>query len=369
MPNFYTRKSNKCSWREDDLLRAVTAINDENVSVRAAIRTFSVPESTIRYRMKKNDFSKHALGPDSQLGRDTEHKLVNHVKKLQGVGFAPTQRELRKLAYQLAEKLGKRHIFNTDKKIAGKVWLSSFMRRYLELMVRKAQGISRARTERMSREEVKNYFTLLADILTSNDLLNKPIYIWNCDEIGVQLNNEPKKVVASKGSKDVHVVTSAEKGETISILACCNAEEQFLPPYCIFKGVYANLNMQKVLHLRKPPGKNLLILDGHASHMSNADMLQIASDNDIILLCLPSHTIHYLQPLDRVVFKPFKTYFKDACQQLVTRRSGTGRITREDFGELLQSAWSRSATVRLATTAFQATGIHPLDINAIPEHV
>ncbi|XP_072394998.1 uncharacterized protein [Diabrotica undecimpunctata] len=119
---------------------------------------------------------------------------------------------------------------------------------------------------------------------------------------------------------------------------------------------------------RKTPGKCLLILDGYASHMSNADILQIASDSDIFLLCLTSYTTHYLQPLDRVVFKLFKTYFKDACQQLVTRRSETGRITREDFVELLQSAWSRSATVKLTSTAFQATGINPLDINAIPEH-
>jgi hypothetical protein len=37
--------------------------------------------------------------------------------------------------------------------------------------------------------------------------------------------------------KDVHVLTSGEKGETVSVIACSNAEGNFLPPYCIFKGV------------------------------------------------------------------------------------------------------------------------------------
>lgn len=396
MPNVYVRKSEKGTWTEENLVEAVHAIQNDSVSIRAASRQFSVPESTIRNRLKRNDFVKRAMGPDSQLGSAAEAKLVGHIKKLQAVGFAPTQREVRVLAYELAQKLDKKTSFSSDMKMAGKVWFSSFLRRNAELSIRKAQGISRARTEGMNRAEVKRYFTLLSNILTENNLLDKPACIWNCDEIGIQLNNEPKKVVAAKGSKDVHVVTSAEKGETISILACCSAEGQFLPPFCIFKGVYAkpqygkgappgtSIKMRKESaymsselfmswitdHFipRKPPGKNLLILDGHASHMSNVQMLELALENDIIILCLPSHTTHYLQPLDRVVFKPFKTYFKDACGKLVANRHGTGKITRDDFGELLNSAWSRSATVQLATSAFRATGIYPLNIDAIPEH-
>lgn len=396
MPNVYVRKSNKGSWSEEDLRRATEAIKNDSFSIRAASRQFNIPESTLRNRLRRNTFEKHALGPDSQLGVDAEKKLAHHIKKLQAVGFAPTQHDVRILAYSLAETLGKKHTFNSEKKIAGKVWFASFMRRNADLSVRKAQGISRARTEGMNREEVKNYFNLLTSILTENDLLRKPGCIWNCDEIGLQLNNEPGKVVAAKGSKDVHVITSAEKGETITILGCCNAEGQFLPPYCIFKGVYAKPQYERgappgsVVKMRresayisselfmdwmaqhfiprKPAGKNLLILDGHTSHMNSPDMLQVAADNDVIILCLPSHTTHYLQPLDRVVFKPFKTYFKDACGKLVTARQGTGRISRDDFGELLNSAWSRSANVQLATSAFRATGIYPLNIDAIPEH-
>lgn len=395
MPNVYVRKSSKGSWSEEDLLQAVRAI-ENGLSIRSAGKQFKIPESTLRNRLKVNDFEKKGMGPGAQLGADAEKKLSRHIQKLQTVGFAPTQRNVRNLAYDLAESLNKENTFNKETKMAGKVWFSSFMRRHPELSVRKAQGISRARTEGMNRAEIKSYFTLLTEILTENALFEKPACIWNCDEIGVQLNNEPGKVIAAKGSKDVHVVTSAEKGETITVLACCSAEGQFLPPYCIFKGVYAKpqymtgappgtvMKMNKksayittelfmnwmTQHFipRKPAGKNILVLDGHASHMNSADMLQVASDNDIIIVCLPSHTTHYLQPLDRVVFKPFKTYFKDACAKLVSTRRGTGKITRDDFGALLNSAWSRAATVQLATSAFRATGIYPLNMDAIPEH-
>jgi transposase len=42
----------------------------------------------------------------------------------------------------------------------------------------------------------------------------------------------------------------------------------------------------------------VLILDGHSSHNS-IELLQIAKANDIILVELPEHTSHWLQPLDR----------------------------------------------------------------------
>lgn len=47
----------------------------------------------------------------------------------------------------------------------------------------------------------------------------------------------------------------------------------------------------------------------------------------------------------------------------------TERITRDDFSELLYSAWSRSDNnVQVATSTFHATGIYPLNMDAIPKH-
>lgn len=89
----------------------------------------------------------------------------------------------------------------------------------------------------MNRDEIKEYFSLLSTLMEENDLFNKPGSIFNMDESGLQLNSRPGAVVAEKGSKTVPVVTSSEKGETITILACCNAEGMFLPPFVVMKGV------------------------------------------------------------------------------------------------------------------------------------
>ena len=41
----------------------------------------------------------------------------------------------------------------------------------------------------------------------------------------------------------------------------------------------------------------LLIIDGHESHV-NVEFLQYAENNNIIVLALPPHLTHHMQPLD-----------------------------------------------------------------------
>lgn len=48
--------------------------------------------------------------------------------------------------------------------------------------------------------------------------------IFNMDEAGLQLNNRSGQVIAMKGSKAGSSITSIEKGEAITIIACCNSE-------------------------------------------------------------------------------------------------------------------------------------------------
>ncbi|KAJ3639912.1 hypothetical protein Zmor_003240 [Zophobas morio] len=396
MPTMYgPRKSSRGQWSEEQLKAAVEAVRNQNWSIRQAAKDHNIPEKTLRTRLKTGNLKKGSLGGASFLGEEAEKKLVAHIRNLQSAGFAPSRKTLRQLAYNLAKSMGLQGRFNNTKKIAGNDWLKLFMRRNPTLSIRQSEGVSLARAEGMNKEEVQQYFQLLTKTLTDHDLLNKPLSIFNMDETGLQLNNEPGKVVAIKGSKVVQSIKSTERGETITLVACCNAEGNFLPPYCIFKGVNKQLAWEEAMppgsvikmrresayineelfmdcltnHFipRKPPGKCILILDGHGSHMNSYEMLETAVENDVILLCLPSHTTHYLQPLDRSFFKSLKAFFKNQCDEFVRANPQT-KIHRRHFGMLLSSAWANAATSKNGTSGFAATGIFPLKPSVIPEY-
>ncbi|CAH2000356.1 unnamed protein product [Acanthoscelides obtectus] len=96
-------------------------------------------------------------------------------------------------------------------------------------------------------------------------------------------------------------------------------------------------------------------------------MLQYAKEHNIILLCFPSHCTHYLQPLDRSVFKSVKSAFYKSCQLWLKQHAGR-LITRYQFGELLSDCWGKSATPENATSGFRATGIYPFNPDIIPDY-
>lgn len=278
--------------------------------------------------------------------------------------------------------------------MAGQHWLKSFLERHPELSIRQAEGLSIARAQGLNRDEVNKMFELLLKVLTENDLIDKPDRIYNTDETGVQMNNNPGKVIATKGAKVVNSITSSEKGETMSIIACCNAVGNYVPPVVIIKGVnkrpefqeglppganvymnkksaYVNSELfQKWLKEQfvpiKPQGKVLLILDGHSSHTTAIDLLELAQENDIILFCLPSHTTQALQPLDRSFFKPFKTYFASETKNWMLSHKDR-KINRYIAGKLIGNAWARAATSSNAVNGFRACGIFPYNPSAIPD--
>jgi hypothetical protein len=84
----------------------------------------------------------------------------------------------------------------------------------------------------------------------------------------------------------------------------------------------------------KRPGKVFLVLDGHASHTNSMEVLEFAEINEIILLCFPKHTIHYLQPLDRAFFKSLKSHYYWECKQFI-RTNPTRKLKRTIFKKLL----------------------------------
>lgn len=398
MPTFYKRKNNngRRQWNADSLQGAMDAVRNGIMGVNKAAREFGIPKSTLKDRIKASNAKVTTrLGPSSCLGDDAENKLVIHIKKLQAHGFAPDRESVRKWAFELAEKLKIQHKFNKETRTAGYDWLNLFLRRHPDIAIRKAEGVSIARASHMNRENVNQFFQLLDKILSDNQLHDKPANIFNTDETGLQLNNKPCHVLAAKGSKNVSSITSGEKGETISVIACCNAEGVFLPPFAIFKGknkkddyldgmpagsaiamsqksAYVNANIFKDWlenHFipRKPAGTVLLILDGHTSHTNSVEVLEFCEANNVVLLCLPSHTTHYLQPLDRSFFKSLKSNYYSACNNFL-KANPARKITRQQFGQLLGSSWSKSATVQNGSAGFRATGIAPFNPEIIPDY-
>lgn len=109
----------------------------------------------------------------------------------------------------------------------------------------------------------------------------------------------------------------------------------------------------------------LLILDGHCSHCT-LKFLALAEKYRIIVLCLPPHTTHALQPCDVGAFGPLSTNYKKE----VSKRSKLNIAIKKDnilhvYGSARLLSF-REATIK---SAFRKTGIHPFNPAILPDNI
>ena len=91
------------------------------------------------------------------------------------------------------------------------------------------------------QQELDNYYITLRNVLTENNLMDKPGQIYNVDESGMPLDHRSPRVIARKGQGKVRYCISGNKSQ-ITIAACINAIRQTMLPFIIFNA--KNLNME-----------------------------------------------------------------------------------------------------------------------------
>ena len=114
--------------------------------------------------------------------------------------------------------------------------------------------------------------------------------------------------------------------------------------------------------------KVLLILDGHKSHTHNLKALELATESGVIMVSLPPHTSHRMQPLDVSFFKPLKTFYYQHIEQWMRAHPGRA-VTALQISRLFGLAYGKAATVSNAVNGFKVTGICPFNPLIFPDHV
>lgn len=392
MVSNYKRKANSTyfRWTKTDMEKAVNAVKAGSTLREAAV-TFVVPKSTLQRKViinaNKEEFTVgNKSGHPTVFNASQEKLLCNRLVHLEKIGCPLAPKDARNAAYQLAQKLHVLNKFNKHRNQAGKDWFKRFMIRNRTLSIRKPVGLSQARLRAMTKARVEHFFNLLKNLMEEKGI-NGGETIFNMDESGLPLNNRPSnKVIAKRGKRVVSKIMATERGENVTLIACCNAAGHFIPPGIIFKGVRMNEELQQYLpsesvvfmtrtsynaeetfykwlahfNQHKNSDKCILVLDGHASHIKSLRVIEYCDANNISVICLPSHTSHMLQPLDISFFKTLKSYYFNHTNQLF-HENVMHKFTKIDFCSIFTKAWRQTALREKAINGFRRSGIFPLN--------
>ena len=113
--------------------------------------------------------------------------------------------------------------------------------------------------------------------------------------------------------------------------------------------------------------KHLLPMDSYNAHTFNYQFMKSMIENNIVVLVLPSHTTHLIQPLDDAPFVGFKNeWYKNVCSFFAIPHCGK-KISKAEFFSLFVPAWIKSVTVQSIQAGFQNTGLWPVNRVAITD--
>ena len=392
------------------------AISDLNSQITpnfsATAKKYKINRSTLVRRYKGVTRSRSKIASETKrLLTDTQERvLIDYCTKLSNRGIHPTPQILRNLVEEII------------KHPVGEAWIRRFQKRHdTELASVYLRSIDQSRKIADNTRHFESYFTTVRSpssfivrnnsfIVQNNNILYqlrriietyhiKPQNTYNFDEKGFLLGlcQTRKRIVPRQHLRTKSTLGTIQDGsrEFISLLATICADGTALPPALIYQGASYDLQdswledydssyeeayfatsqkgwtneelglswLTKIFEPRTKQKagnlKRLLIVDGHSSHI-NMRFIEFCDQHRIILVVLPPHSTHRLQPLDVGIFAPLAAAYSNQINKVIQSSSGFSRTTKRSFWPMFRNAWNEAVIRTNIHSAFAATGIYPL---------
>ena len=387
--NNVAKRTNRKNWSKEDLKEAVRLVIDEKKPLDWAESATGVPRETVRrYVLKARVNPEGSLvvvqpGPPTILTELEEDDVEKFIFAMSDMGCGLTSDHINSVVLEL---LGERHHPFNKGKGPGRDWWEAFLRRHPKLSLRVGDKLDKARACNDNVNVMQQFMDTLETLYEKHQFTAD--IIFNVDET----KTEPKwpKVLARKGTRTVYILTPPPLPHT-TIVACISAAGKTMPPLIINTGKtisdswfcegmiegtqYAATEsgwidsaifikwfehfVRWIDTIRRPGQQALLIFDGHESHVS-LNLVKLAEKAHVVLLQLPPHTTHRVQPLDLACFCTWHREFGKMLHTHTVHHPREG-VTKDIFARLMTPAWQKAMSASNIRSGFAKAGIFPFD--------
>lgn len=250
---------------------------------------------------------------------------------------------------------------------------------------------------RVSEDDIRRWFDTVRNYLKSHnldDILMDPSRILNGDESGFSIQPACKRVIATKGKKNIPIIEPGNAKQNVTVMYTFAADGTVIPPHVILpykrlskeliqsfpgdwgigtsaSGWMDTLNfveyIKKVLYPSLVRNKTkfpvLYFVDGHKSHTA-FEAAEICEKLGIILVALCPNSTRILQPADVAVFRPLKNSWARVIDEMQSENP-TESVTMLNFGKLLQKANTIALKESTIVNGFRACGLFPFNPNVV----
>jgi hypothetical protein len=354
------------STNEGSILLAISAFQSGQFpSISAAATAHNVPKTTLYHRIQGRPSREDYIPTNKKLVGAEEEVLIRDILNLDSQGLSPSLSLIRDMADTFIKPRGGRGV--------GIKWAQRFIKRTPALEVKLGRTYECQRKLSEDSEVIRGWFTLVKNTVDKYGILPEDTY--NFDESGFQMGQiSASKVVTATHRLGRPKQVKPTNTEWVTLIQGVCADGSVIPPFIWTFSVSKNgwtadkIGLQWIHHFERHTrsktvgSKRLLVLDNHGSH-TTPEFISFCKDNDIILLWMPPHSSHLLQPLDVGCFGPLKTAFSKQNQDLI--RNHIFHVRKVDFLATFHTAFQASFTQQNIKAGFKGSGLHPFDPEAV----
>lgn len=298
--------------------------------------------------------------------------------------------DIRQLAYQVAEKFNIPHRFNKDSAVAGEDWYRGFVKRNPEVCIKKPD--TNDKVKGMRKDKVHKFFDLLEGIVDKHQLEASDIY--NLDETVITCSLDTSNVAASTNTENTGE-SNTSQSKLVTATVCFSASGAYVPLMLIFPcptkiksvlkgappGAWAEYDqsgqmqldifvtwLKKFIKFSKSSIDSpvLLIVDGYRTYLKKLQVLELAKENGVNILCLPPYCTENLQPMQQDFMKSLSTAYTTEVAKW-TRANPGCLVSIEKVYQLFGNAFMKVSTIASPVDGFRSTGIWPADRDRFEE--
>jgi hypothetical protein len=271
----------------------------------------------------------------------------------------------------------------------GKHWATRFVQRHPDLHTIKLKFLDQSRKMMHKKELLQEWFELFQML---RDEGAEDCDIWNMDETGFRIGviSQSSLVVTRKAVKAAYMANPEDRTLVTSV-ECVSVDGRVIPPLAILpnkvflpwfhpnqvpdeyqtaylEAGYNNLELALLWldhfyeHTRNGNKKRILLLDGHRSYI-NAEFLNKAEALRILILALPPHSTHLMQPLDVRVFQSLKGAHSRVVEEAV--RAGETTFPKPAFMKHFHKIRMKGLKEHTIKSAWRKCGLVPFNPNVV----
>ena len=369
------------SPNEGSILLAMSAFQSGQChTIPAAAKAYNVSRTTLYKRIQGRTSREDYKPTNKRLTSIEEEVLVQDILKLDGQGLPPSISLVKDMADIIHKARGGSGV--------GINWAANFVKRTPVLDIRLGRTYECQRRLCEDPQVIGGWFELVKNTNNKYGILSEDTY--NFDETGFQMGQISASMVVTatdRQGRPKQIKPTNTQWVTLIQGAC--ADGSTVPPFLVFKGKEFNntwfhqglpptwrfsvspngwtsnqIGLQWIQHFERHTrsktigSKRLLVLDNHGSH-TTPEFRSFCEDNSIVILWMPPHSSHLLQPLDVGCFGPLKTAFSKQNQHLI--KNHVFHVSKEDFLATFYTAFLASFTQSNVQAGFRGSGLHPFN--------